>query len=478
MVTTKHTTRKIENPIKRKNESHDCFLPRENGTKVLVCRKMFLATFDIKEDSFRRWTRDESMHLIDPENVDDKEMPIIPVPVPSASNKREEYLIRRSKVKEWLDSLPKVDSHYCRQSSRKIYVEPLFRSSLHMHQIYTMWCGENGCQPVSRQVFCEILDQENIAIFKPRKDQCDVCASFSLGHISQEDYDEHIIKKNEAQQAKKQAKELANEGTLVVTMDVQSVLLAPKLQASAVYYKKKIQLHNFTIYELNNSDVTLYVWNETDGGVTSNEFTSCIVDYIEGKPHKHFILISDGCGYQNRNKTLSSALSDLAHRKKIIIEQYYLEKGHTQMEADSVHSTLEHYFIPPIYAPCDYISRMRIARPEQPYAVKVLDYTFFKEYDVSTNFSSIRPGKRVGDPLVTDIRALRYTSSEVEYKLKHSESYKNLPQRRQTLPGVISHKKLYKGPVPISKDKFQNLQELKSVVDSQYHSFYDNIIHQ
>ena len=142
------------------------------------------------------------------------------------------------------------------------------------------------------------------------------------------------------------------------------------------------------------------------------------------------------------------------------------------MEADSVHSTLENYFTPPIYSPCDYISRMPIARPEQ-HAVKNLDYTFFKQYDVGTNFSSIRPGKQVDNPLVTDIRALRYTSSEVEYKLKHSESYKNLPRGCQTLPGVTSHKKLYKGAVPISKkkDKFQNLQELKSVVDSQYRSF-------
>ena len=64
------------------------------------------------------------------------------------------------------------------------------------------------------------------------------------------------------------------------------------------------------------------------------------------------------------------------------------------MEADSVHSTLENYFTPPIYAPCDYISRMPIARSEQ-HAVKNLDYTFFKQYDVGTNFSSIRPGKRV-----------------------------------------------------------------------------------
>ena len=56
--------------------------------------------------------------------------------------------------------------------------------------------------------------------------------------------------------------------------------------------------------------------------------------------YKHFILISDGCNLQNRNKILASALSDLAKQADLTIEQLYPEKGHTMMEADSVHSTL------------------------------------------------------------------------------------------------------------------------------------------
>ena len=56
--------------------------------------------------------------------------------------------------------------------------------------------------------------------------------------------------------------------------------------------------------------------------------------------YKHFILISDGCNPQNRNKILASALSDLAKKADLTIEQLYPEKGHTMMEADSVHSTL------------------------------------------------------------------------------------------------------------------------------------------
>ena len=126
-------------------------------------------------------------------------------------------------------------------------------------------------------------------------------------------------------------------------MDLQSVLLSPRIAALAVYYKQKLKLHNFTIYRLNDGKVDLYVWHEGEGGVTSNEFVSCIVSYLNSLPDnvRRVITISDGCGYQNRNKTLSSALSDFAREKSMTVEQLILERGHTMMEADSVHSTLE-----------------------------------------------------------------------------------------------------------------------------------------
>ena len=56
---------------------------------------------------------------------------------------------------------------------------------------------------------------------------------------------------------------------------------------------------------------------------------------------KDIAIYSDGCGSQNRNVTLSNALSTLARDKGITIAQNYLEKGHTQMECDSVHSVIE-----------------------------------------------------------------------------------------------------------------------------------------
>lgn len=262
-------------------------------------------------------------------------------------------------------------------------------------------------------------------------------------------------------------------------MDLQSVLLSPKLLVSQIYYSQKLQVHDFTIYSLNNGDVFLYVWHEGEGAVTANEFVSCIADFIAAMSQKYreIVLISDGCSYQNRNRILASELSRLAVKHNMIIEQLILEKGHTMMEADSVHSTLEALFKPPICSPGDYVSRMRTARPKKPYSIKQVDHRFFKNYeDMSGNFNSIRPGKKTGDPTVTDIRALQYLPSGiVKFKLCHSGEWQELLQRPLSKTNTFEPLPLYKSPRKLKKQKFEELQALKPVLPIEYHPFYDSL---
>lgn len=145
-------------------------------------------------------------------------------------------------------------------------------------------------------------------------------------------------------------------------------------------YTQKLQIHNFTLYCSNDKDVHLYVWHEGDGGVTANEFSTCIIEFLRlklGEGYKKAVLISDGCCYQNRNKVLSSALLNFSVEKNIEIEQLILEKGHTMMQVDSVHSTLEHLFKPPIYSPNDDVSLMAQAWPTKSYKIHHLEYSFF-----------------------------------------------------------------------------------------------------
>lgn len=328
--------------------------------------------------------------------------------------------------------------------------------------------------------FRGILEKGKISVFKPRKDQCNVCVGYKEGNVDEKDYRLHILKKDEAREAKRLAVGNMSSESTVITMDMQSVLLAPKILVSEQYYKMKLAVHNFTFYVKNTKDVYVYMWHEGEGEVTANNITSCIVDFI--KEHcatsKRIVLISDGCLYQNKNKVLCSALSNISSKTGQELEQLILETGHTMMEVDSVHSTLEKIFKPPIFTPADYAERVKQARPSQPYFVKYLDYKFFKDYEnVPGNFTSIRPGKRSGDPTVSCIRALLFNDNEVKYKIRHTDNWETLPQKRNIQKEITEIKSLYESPLKIKKEKYNSLQTLKPFIHRDYHPFYDNLYH-
>lgn len=72
-------------------------------------------------------------------------------------------------------------------------------------------------------------------------------------------YKKHIEKKKAARLEKEADKKLAIDGKItVLTVDLQSVKVCPKVQASAVYYKTKLCCHNFTVYNLATHEVTCY----------------------------------------------------------------------------------------------------------------------------------------------------------------------------------------------------------------------------
>ena len=115
-------------------------------------------------------------------------------------------------------------------------------------------------------------------------------------------------------------------------------------QTSTMYYKTKLQVHNFAFYDLNTMQGYCYTWDETEGNLSSEVFA-----YIQYTHFKKIIQLnpaimktiiwSDGCGYQNRNSTLTNAYLCLAIEHGITIEQKYLIAVHTQMECDAMHSS-------------------------------------------------------------------------------------------------------------------------------------------
>ena len=106
----------------------------------------------------------------------------------------------------------------------------------------------------------------------------------------------------------------------------------------------------------------------------------------------------------------------------VTIVQKYLERGHTQMECDSAHSVIERRKKSrSIYTPAQYARLIEEARVSKPYKVHYINHEFYMNYSELRYYPSIRPGNKVGNPQVVNIRALQYSQSGgIQYKLTRS----------------------------------------------------------
>nr|CAH7727345.1 unnamed protein product [Callosobruchus chinensis] len=101
------------------------------------------------------------------------------------------------------------------------------------------------------------------------------------------------------------------------------------------------------------------------------------------------------------------------------------------MECDSVHATIEKKLRnKKIEIPNDY-HRLTEASRQKPFPYEVIspNFDFFRNYNCSFVYNSIRPGKRTVDPTVTEIRALRYEQGIISYKLDFDQDFVPLPHR-------------------------------------------------
>ena len=224
--------------IKNKEISRDCFLIADNRQRVNVCRSLFLATFALGHDRFSCWTKDDE--LIKVKRRTKAKLHTAIVPAEEALSDQNDHIDtlfknerKRKFAENWIDKLSKVPSHYSRACSSKTYIDASFESMAGIHHLYVENCVENSQQPLDHITFTQILGHKNTAIHQPREDQCNICTGYSVSSVQQDEYEEHSMKK-EATLAKNKAKALANETKVIVTMDLQSVLVCPKLQASLV----------------------------------------------------------------------------------------------------------------------------------------------------------------------------------------------------------------------------------------------------
>lgn len=227
-----------------------------------------------------------------------------------------------------------------------------------MWKLYCTECRKKNIAPVKeskyRQIFCE---NYNLAFFKPKTDQCSLCELYkrkqSAGTVDQDlehEYKQHQRNKSQARDEKERDKLRAknDKSIYVATFDLQAVLTTPCSLVSELYYSRKLCCYNLTIYSLSDKQVFCHLWDETQGKRGSCEIATCLMKNTvsicsASNQVKEITYYSDTCGGQNRNQFVTASfLYTISQIPQLqTISHKFLQSGHSQMECDSVHSTIE-----------------------------------------------------------------------------------------------------------------------------------------
>ena len=97
-----------------------------------------------------------------------------------------------------------------------------------------------------------------------------------------QEYKQHIARKNDAQQSKANDKARAthDDSFVSASFDLQSVLQLPDSTASQMYYSRKLCVYNAA--PLN--DGFCYCWVEVEGERGRNEIGTCLLQWINALP--------------------------------------------------------------------------------------------------------------------------------------------------------------------------------------------------
>lgn len=483
----------VKNRESRRNFSrqYNFFINDEN---VQICKKMFLNTLGISE----QWIT-TALSKVNGGGTLTGDLRGLHTSRPNKLNPE----INESVIMH-IKSFPLVRSHYVRERTDKEYLE----AGLTISKMYRMYIQnmeqENKLSVATLRQYRDIFNTKfNISFHKPKKDQCETCASFEMVDEKQkaemlEKYNKHISNKNLARSLKNRDKELCiDDPTLCVAcFDLQKVLQTPQSEVSDFYYKSKIATYNFTVYDLGTHEGFCYVWTELIARRGPNEIGSCLLKFLNiqsEKGVKKVILYSDNCGGQNRNRFVFSMFSYASKKLGIEIVHRFLEKGHTQNEGDSMHAIIENARkrLSAIYTPDQWVSLIRMAKVTgKPYIVTEMsqnDFFSFSQFVTFQNWKKSSDGISVKISQIKETKYLPETESEVWFKYQYDEEplrlclKQNIAKTRRSVAkssqDIQELPLLYTQTLGIDEKKLNGLKELcrKNLIPKLYQNFYDSL---
>ncbi|XP_022835090.1 uncharacterized protein LOC111362621 [Spodoptera litura] len=240
------------------------FLPLSSDVdhkkKIMVCKTMFKNTFSVSntfiQSAIDKYDKDTGICTKDMRGFHSNHPTII-------------NSAMKANVTAHVNSLAPVESRYTRKDSNKQYLdsELTFKK---MYDLYTVWCKEqNITENIAASVrqYKDIVNNElNIAFHVPKKDQCDLCHAMKNNTSPTSDdkvkHKFHMDNKKLARELKNVDKIEAQSNPSVICtamFDFQKINNTPHGEISVLYYKRKLSVYNFTVFDAGSKEATCYM---------------------------------------------------------------------------------------------------------------------------------------------------------------------------------------------------------------------------
>lgn len=484
------TNRKTFGPYSKRQCTVNYYLPL-NGESKQVCQKFFVATLGISQRFIRTVTS-----KLGKSGILEKE---------KRGGRRGKFLESDPRiatvVNDHINRFQKVESHYCRKDSTRQYLH----ADLTVKKMYAMLLEDLVEEPKpSYSTYYKIFKGKNLSFHRPKKDQCSLCVSFYKGTEDDKQrlnhrFSLHDKEKNQFRCIRTKCKEQAkNDSTILcATFDMQQVINIPISMDNSVYYKRRLSVYNFTVYNISSGNCCCYTWHEGASKRGASEISTALYLYLKTSDErgtKKAYLFADGCSGQNKNSIVASTLLYIVTNSKNIdeIKLRISVPCHGQNEGDSAHSAISYALKKSgdVHVPSQLTPIIKLARRKNQYEVAVLEYTDFlnfKKFSIDLNVLAIRKddnGELINWTKMAEYRVMKNEPLKIYFKTNHTNiRYRSLTLKRHAknlLTDNIS--KLNASPPKISLDKFNDLISLTvgdtPVIKSPEHvAFYNSLNH-
>lgn len=398
-------------------------------------------------------------------------------------------------IKAHINSIPIIESDYTPSNTSIKHFICGSKSISDIYRDYVQICKDQKIPFGNYKLFYRIFTTEfNISFFSPKKDLCDVCTMYNntkgdKKYNLKNEYDIHL-KEIELSRTEKNNDKLKPD-VIVAVYDFQAIMTLPQENSSVFYYKSKLNVFNFTIYDMKEHTSDCYVWDESHGKRGGNEINTCVLQFLKMiETDKDVIFYSDNCaGQQKITFILCLYLYAVQELNIRSITHKFLIKGHTQNEGDVVHSLIESNVKKqlesgPMYTSESFASVIRNCKKtgsqffvhkmcfESFYDIKNIVNTMEMNISVNTNNETIK---------MADIKILKVEKNHPYsffYKTSYTEAnYKEAIMIKRKKQVQIQLKAVFTQKPGISDNKKKDLMDLvnKDFIPKVYKPFFESL---